>query len=81
MENARNIHVSSKVSQLERETQHAVLTHANTSNGIKIPTSWKKLGDDVILVQCLLTIGFKNPFSVVRLTSTLTTTCTPKEKN
>ena len=38
---------------LERKTRHAVITHANTSNGIKISTFfWKKLGDDVELVQC-----------------------------
>ena len=43
----------------EHKTQHTVITHANTFNGIKIPTFfWKKLGDqkkvggDVILVQC-----------------------------
>ena len=33
----------------ERKTQHAVNTHANTSNGIKIPTFLEKAGDDVIL--------------------------------
>ena len=37
---------------LERETQHAVITHVNTSNGIKILTFLEKVGDDVILVQC-----------------------------
>ena len=36
---------------LERKTQHAVITLANTSNGIKIPTFVGKVGDDVILVQ------------------------------
>ena len=37
---------------LEHKTWHAVFTHANTSNGIKIPTFfWKKVGDDVELVQ------------------------------
>ena len=30
---------------LERKTQHAIVTHANTSNGIKIPNfGGKKLG-------------------------------------
>ena len=39
--------------QLWEITWHAVITKANTANGIKIPTLfWKKLGDDVILVQC-----------------------------
>ena len=37
---------------LERKTLHAVITHANTSSGIKIPTFLEKLGDDVILVKC-----------------------------
>ena len=42
-----------KFTNLECETRHAIIAHANTSNGIKIPTFfWKKLGDDVILVQC-----------------------------
>ena len=27
-----------KLINLERKTQYAVITHANTSNGIKIPT-------------------------------------------
>ena len=29
---------------LERKTLHIVITHANTSNGIKIPTFLKKVG-------------------------------------
>ena len=38
---------------LEHKTQHAVITHANTYNGIKIPTFFlKESGDDVELVQC-----------------------------
>ena len=36
---------------LERETQHAIITHANTSNGVKVLTFWEKVGDDDILVQ------------------------------
>ena len=32
---------------------YAVTTHANTSNGTKIPNFFcKKVGDDVALVQC-----------------------------
>ena len=42
MENARNIYISSKVSQSRTKTQYAVITHANTSNDIKIPTSFGK---------------------------------------
>ena len=34
---------------LEPKTRHTVITHANTSNDIKIPTSYGKIGDDVIL--------------------------------
>ena len=35
---------------IERKTQHAVITHANTSNCIKIQLFFeKKVGDDVIL--------------------------------
>ena len=50
-----------KLINLYCKTQHAVITHANTSNGIKIPTFfWKKVGDDVILVQC----PFKIPFPI-----------------
>ena len=42
---------------LEHKTRHTIITHANTSNGIKNPNFfWKKLGDDVTLVQC----PFKN---------------------
>ena len=38
---------------LECKTRHAVITHANTYNGIKnLNIFWKKLGDDVELVQC-----------------------------
>ena len=40
--NARHTHISSKVVNLECKTQHAVITHANTSNGIKIPTFFEK---------------------------------------
>ena len=51
IESARNFHISSKVN-LQHKTQHAVITHANTSNSTEIPTFfWKKVGDDVILVQ------------------------------
>ena len=39
--------------KLEHKNQHAVFIHANTSDGIKIPTFfWKKLGMMFILVQC-----------------------------
>ena len=31
-----------KYVNLERKTQHAVITHVNTSNGIKISTFWGK---------------------------------------
>ena len=42
-----------KYVNLECKTWHVVITHVNTSNGIKIPTFFrKKLGDDVELVQC-----------------------------
>ena len=43
-----------KLVNLKFKTQHAVITHANTSNVIKIPTFFGKKwgGDDVILVQC-----------------------------
>ena len=42
-----------KVINLERTSQHAVIIHANTSNGIKIPTFEKKSYDVVgLLVQC-----------------------------
>ena len=50
-----------KVINLVCKTQHAVITHANTSKGIKIPTVYskrkkerkkKKKDDDAILVQC-----------------------------
>ena len=38
---------------LEYKTQHSVISHANTSNGIKIPTFFgKSWGNDVVLVQC-----------------------------
>ena len=51
-ENARNIHISSKVN-LEHKIQHAVIIRANTSHGMKISTFFeKKLDDDVIRVQC-----------------------------
>ena len=47
------IFIFQKEISLERKTQHVVITHANTSNGVKIPTFfWKKLDNDVILVQC-----------------------------
>ena len=42
IENARNFHISSKQINLEHETQHAVITYANTSNGIKISTFLEK---------------------------------------
>ena len=40
IENAMNSNISSnlKVKLLERKTQHAVINHAYTANGIKIPT-------------------------------------------
>ena len=41
-----------KYVNLERKTQHAVITHANISNGTKPQLFWKKFGDDVELVQC-----------------------------
>ena len=31
-----------KYINLKRKTQHAVITHADNSNGIKIPTFWGK---------------------------------------
>ena len=67
IENARNIHISSKVQvNLECKTQHAVITHANTSNSIKIPTFfWKKLGDDVILLQCPVTFFSLPPCNLI----------------
>ena len=40
-----NIHISSKVSlTCEGENQHAIITNANTSNGIKTQLFWKKSG-------------------------------------
>ena len=39
---------------LEHKTQHAVITHANSSNWYKNPNFFgKKFGDDVIFVQYL----------------------------
>ena len=39
-----------KLINLESKTQHAVTTHDNTSNGMKIPTFfWKKLGGGMML--------------------------------
>ena len=63
IENARNVHIFlQKLVHLECKIQHAVITHANTSNDIKIPTffCWKSWGNDVILVQC----PFKNALSL-----------------
>ena len=78
IENARNIHISSKVNQSKCKTQHAVITHANTSNGIKIPTFLEKVGDDVILVQCpfnLLhaTVDYRQQITLLWLETTTTT--------
>ena len=54
VENARNIIL--KVGLIKN--QLAVITHANTSNGMKIPFFffffWKKSGDNVVLVQSTL---------------------------
>ena len=53
-----NIHIYSKFNQYRTWNSHAVINHANTSNGIKIPTFfWKKMGDDIILFQCLFKIS------------------------
>ena len=51
--------INSYFFSIKHKTQHAVITHANTSNnGIKIPTFLgKKYGDDVILVQCPLKVA------------------------
>ena len=40
----RYIHISSKVINLECKTQHAVITHSNIPNDIKIPTFSRKSG-------------------------------------
>ena len=58
IENARNIHISSKVNQ--HKTRHAFTTHVNTANGIKSQFFWKKFGDDVLLVQCPFNLYLTN---------------------
>ena len=61
---------------LEHKSQHAVITHAKTSNDIKIPTFFrKKLGDDVILVHCPFKKGnwiFFDHWNAIRVVAILT---------
>ena len=54
IENARNISISSKVSQIKGKNQlHAVLTNAQHFRWCKnkFQLFWKKSGDDVIIVH------------------------------
>ena len=51
-----------KLINLERKTHHAAITHANTSNGIKIPTFWgEKLGMMLHLSTAPLVISVLSP--------------------
>ena len=59
-----------KLINLEHKTQHAVFTHANTSDGIKIPTFFgKSWADDVILVQCPFNILITRNLNSIRFCS------------
>ena len=36
---------------LERKTQHAVITYTNTTNGMRIPTFWKRVGEMMLYLS------------------------------